>query len=79
MPALLTTMSSRPKSLDDAGERLVDLRALGNVGRIGTRLDAGLRQLLGGHPRRVGVDLEHGDRGPGLGELLRDAATETRA
>ena len=72
-------MSSRPKSLHDRCERLVDLRALRNVGRIGSSLDADLRELLGGDPRRVPVDLEHGDRRPGLGELLRNAAAETRA
>ena len=79
MPALLTTMSRRPEVVHDAGERLVDLLAVRHVGRIGASVDSGLRELIRGDAGRVGIDLEHGDRRSGLGELLRDAATEAGA
>ena len=62
----------------DRCERLVDLRALRHVGRIGTRLDAGPRELVGGDARRVPVDLEHRHGRTRLGELLGDASAEAR-
>ena len=63
----------------DSREGVVHLLAHGHVGWIGASFDTGLRELVGCDPGGVGVDLDHRDRRSGLGELLRDAAAETRS
>ena len=63
----------------DRGEGGVDLLAHRHVRRIGASLDSGLRELVRRDSCRIGVDLDHRNRCSGLGELLRDAATETRS
>ena len=64
---------------DDGLERRVDLAAVGDVGRVRTRLHTEPCQLFCCASRRVGIDLR--DRNPCAcaGQLIRDAAAETRA
>ena len=77
MPALLTTMSRRPKSRTTACERGVDLRALG---RRSDRLEPRRRSARARRRRRAPSPRR--SRAPprrtGLGELLGDPSAEAR-
>jgi hypothetical protein len=64
---------------DDAPEGGVDLLPARHVGRVEAGADAGLRELCRGRLAELGVELEHGDVRPSLGERPRDAAAETHA
>ena len=78
-PALLTTMSRRPRSRGDGGEERVDLRGDADVDRVAAGPYAESAQLLGRPLARRGVALGDCDVAARGGELLRDGEAETCA